>query len=85
MCLDILVQENKRGKIEVSLNGASAFRHAEAGSPQWGLPATTVRGRGLEPLRPKAQDPKSCASANSATLACSQHPMLRDLLNVPFA
>ena len=31
---------------------------------------TTVRGGGLEPPRPKALEPKSSASANSATRAC---------------
>ena len=30
-----------------------------------------VRAGGLEPPRPKAQDPKSCVSANSTTLAFS--------------
>lgn len=35
-----------------------------------------VRERGLEPLRLAAQDPKSCVSANSTTLACAAHDML---------
>ena len=34
----------------------------------------TMRGGGIEPPRRKAQDPKSCASASSATLA--QHNIL---------
>ena len=33
-----------------------------------------MRGGGIEPPRRKAQDPKSCASASSATLA--QHNIL---------
>lgn len=44
-----------------------------AGCPSFPNPETLllqlVRERGLEPLHLAVQDPKSCASANSATLA----------------
>lgn len=40
--------------------------------------ARMVRLTGVEPARPKTQDPKSCASANSATSACFSAAKLRN-------